>query len=332
MSDAKRILESIIDEYSIEKFGRFFREKSHQFAPRQETYSRYEDDNFTNGIKVGEINFSGIDSLLICVFEATRALSERAGKKAQYDKAKSILKSTENQKYSAGIFIFYDQTGNFRFSLVYPESIGTRRQWNNFRRFTYFVGREFTNKTFLQQIGDKEFTKLDDVKAAFSITAVTDLFYDEFFKIYDRIVQETKKVNNITNEEKARDFVLLFTIRTIFLGFIQKKKWLGDNEKFIQIFYQEYKDKLVGKNEFYSRWLSPLFFEALNSPQGRKVAKKGSPVEVHRSAPASWPDSRLSRRWLLLLRTESGQQQGVCCPCATRVMVTRLPTGCQQLR
>lgn len=272
MSDAKRILESIIDEYSVEKFGRFFREKSNQFAPRQETYSRYEDNNFTNGIKIGEINFFEIDSLLICVFEVTKALSERAGKKAQYDKAKSILKSTENQKYSAGIFIFYDQTGNFRFSLVYPESIGTRRQWNNFRRFTYFVSPEFTNKTFLKQIGVKEFLRLDDIKAAFSITAVTNLFYDEFFKIYDRIVQETKKINNITHEEKARDFVLLFAIRTIFLGFIQKKKWLGDDEKFIQTFYQEYKDKLAGKNEFYRRWLSPLFFEALNSPQGRKVA------------------------------------------------------------
>lgn len=272
MSDSKRILESIIDEYSVEKFGRFFREKSHHFAPRQETYSRYNDDNFTNGNKIGEINFSEIDNLLICAFEVTKALSERSGKKSQYDIAKSILKSTENQKYSAGIFIFYDQTGNFRFSLVYPESIGTRRQWNNFRRFTYFVSPEFTNKTFLKQIGVKEFSRLDDIKAAFSITAVTDLFYDEFFKIYDRIVQETNKINNITHEEKARDFVLLFAIRTIFLGFIQKKKWLGDDEKFIQTFYQEYKDKLAGKNKFYRRWLSPLFFEALNSPQGRKVA------------------------------------------------------------
>ncbi len=158
--------------------------------------------------------------------------------------------------------------------MVYPEAFGTRRQWNNFRRFTYFVSKEFTNKTFLKQIGDKDFRKFDDIKAAFSITAVTDLFYDEFFKIYDKIVKETKKINHIANEEEARDFALLFAIRTIFLGFIQKKQWLGNDERFIQHFYKEYKDQFFGKNKFYSRWLTPLFFEALNSPLGRKVAYK----------------------------------------------------------
>ncbi|OQA83417.1 MAG: Modification methylase PaeR7I [Microgenomates group bacterium ADurb.Bin238] len=272
MNDAREILESIIDEFSVEKFTRLFREKSHKFTPREENYSHYNDHNFIGGIKIGEINFSDVDSLLICSFEVTKALSERAGKKAQYEKAKSILKTNANQRFSAGIFIFYDNSGNFRFSLVYPESIGVKRQWNNFRRFTYFVSREFTNKTFLKQLGGKEFTNLEDVKDAFSITAVTDLFYDEFFKIYDKLVSETKVINNIDTEEKARDFVLLFVIRTIFLGFIQKKRWIGDDEKFIQSFYLEYKNKFYGNNEFYKRWLSPLFFEALNSPPGREVA------------------------------------------------------------
>ncbi len=269
MSDARSLLESIIEEYSVEKFTRFFREKSQKFTPRQESYSRYDDDNFTKGFKIGEVNFSEIDNLTICAFEVTKALSEKSGKKSQYELGKKILKEAQA---GAGIFIFYDQNGNFRFSLIYPESIGTRRQWNNFRRFTYFISHEFTNKTFLKQIGDKEFTKLDDIKAAFSVTAVTDIFYKEFFDLYKKIVEATKNLNKIEDDDQARDFVLLFAIRTIFLGFIQKKKWLGDDEKFIQTFYQEYKDKFANKNEFYSRWLSPLFFEALNSPQGRKVA------------------------------------------------------------
>src|SRR3989344_5049685 len=242
MSDAKQILESIIYDFSVDKFIRFFRAKSQKFTPRSENYSHFNDDNFIKGQKIGEINFTGIDSLLICFFEVTKPLSERAGKKAQYEKAKSILKSAVNQKFSAGIFIYYDPSGNFRFSFVYPESVGVRRQWNNFRRFTYFISREFTNKTFLKQIGDKEFTKFEEVRSAFSITAVTDLFYDEFFKIYDNIVKETKSINDIDKENTARDFVLLFVIRTIFLGFIQKKKWLGHDQKFIQNFYQEYKD------------------------------------------------------------------------------------------
>lgn len=272
MNDARQILESIINEFSVDKFTHFFRTKSQKFTPREESYSHFNDDNFTKGQKVGEINFTDVDSLLVCAFEVTKPLSERAGKKAQYEKARSILKSTINQRFSAGIFIFYDFTGNFRFSLVYPESIGTKRQWNNFRRFTYFVSQEFTNKTFLKQVGIKEFTKLEDIKSAFSITAVTDIFYDEFFKIYDNVVKKTKEFNQIKNDEKARDFVLLFAIRLVFLGFIQKKKWIGDDEKFIQEFFNEYRIKFLGKDDFYIRWLTPLFFEALNSPLGRKVA------------------------------------------------------------
>ncbi|KKP46237.1 MAG: hypothetical protein UR39_C0013G0007 [Candidatus Woesebacteria bacterium GW2011_GWA1_33_30] len=272
MSEAKQILETLINDFSIDKFGRFFREKSRQFKSLEENYTRYNDDNFKSGLKIGEINFDDEDSLTICAFEVKKELSERAGKKAQYQKAKDILKSSENQKYSAGIFIFYDSIGNFRFSLVYPEAIGTRRQWNNFRRFTYFVNKEFTNKTFIKQIGDKEFLKLDDIKYAFSITAVTDIFYDEFFTIYDSVVKKTKEFNQIKDDEKVRDFVLLFTIRLVFLGFIQKKKWIGESEKFIQEFFSEYRIKFFGDDNFYLRWLTPLFFEALNFPQGRKVA------------------------------------------------------------
>ncbi len=272
MNEAQQILEGLINAFSTDQLSRFFRAKSRQFVKQNESYHQYNDDYFKAGIKLGEIKFSETESLLICSFGVKGELSERAGKRAQYEKAKSILKSSENQIHSAGIFIFSDQGGNFRFSLVYPESTGTKRQWNNFRRFTYFVSQEFTNKTFLKQIGGSDFDHLDNIKAAFSITAVTDLFYNEFFKIYDKTVKETQKINGIGNAEVARDFILLFSIRTIFIGFIQKKRWLGDDEKFIQHFWSEYQQQSFGKNRFYARWLTPLFFEALNSPQGRKVS------------------------------------------------------------
>ncbi len=263
MSEARQILDTIIDDFSAEKFSRFFREKSRQFVPHESSFFRYNDANFTNGLKIGEINFSDGDSLIVCAFETTKELSERAGKRAQYQKAKDILKSTENQKFSAGIFIFYNSNGNFRFSLVYPESIGTHRQWSNFRRFTYFVSKEFTNKTFLERIGITDFSSLVTVKEAFAVGPVTEIFYKDFFDVYDKLVTATIKQNGIT-EEKARDFVLLFVIRTIFLGFIQKRRWLGDDLKFIQNFFLAYQ-KTKTENKFYKNWLSLLFFEALNN-------------------------------------------------------------------
>ncbi len=269
MSEEKKILEVIIGDFSMEKFGRFFRGKSNKFVLKNESFSHFNDQSFKDGILLGEINFSVTEKILVVGFSCQHPLSERLGKKAQYEKAKKILKL---QQSDGGIFIFSDQRGDFRFSLVYPEAIGKRRLWSNFRRFTYFVSREFTNKTFLKQIGEKDFSKFNDIKAAFSVSAVTDLFYKEFFEIYDKVVASVRNKNNSISEESARDFVLLFSIRTVFLGFIQKKKWLGGDEKFIQNFFQEYKNGFIGKNEFYAGWLAPLFFEALNSPQGRKVA------------------------------------------------------------
>ena len=48
MSEARQILETIIDDFSIDKFSRFFRKKSRQFAERTENYSHYNDEWFTS--------------------------------------------------------------------------------------------------------------------------------------------------------------------------------------------------------------------------------------------------------------------------------------------
>jgi hypothetical protein len=259
-NESRPILENIITDFAPENFVLFFRRKSQQFTQRQENLACYNDEYFQAVQKLGEIKFPDGDELLVCTLSAQKPLSERSGKKAQYEKAKKILK--EKQVYAAGIFIFYDTNGNFRFSLVYPEYTGDKRQWSNFRRFTYFVSAEFTNKTFLKRIGESDFSTLAKIKEAFAVGPVTDLFYKDFFVEYDKLVQAVKTTNKIA-EDKARDFVLLFAIRTIFLGFIQKRKWLGDNEKFIQSFLDAYQ-KTETADKFYEDWLSILFFEALN--------------------------------------------------------------------
>jgi len=130
----------------------------------------------------------------------------------------------------------------------------------------------------LQRIAsrDDDFTTLNIVKEAFAIAPVTDLFYKEFFVEYDKLVQAAKIINKI-DEEKARDFVLLFAIRTIFLGFIQKRRWLDNNEKFIQSFFQSYQ-KTKFTDKFYEDWLTILFFEALNK---KFTPRKHLPKEIN---------------------------------------------------
>jgi len=152
-NENREILKDIIENFSTEKFVHFFRTKNRFFKPLNEILISDNKENFSDGKKLGEIKFQDND-LIICAFSVLKELTERTEKKKQYELGKRILKETNTD---AGIFIFYDRNGNFRFSLIYTEYFGTRRRFSFFKRFTYFVSQHLTNKTFLEQIGEGDF-------------------------------------------------------------------------------------------------------------------------------------------------------------------------------
>lgn len=272
---SKEILRDIIDSFAPDKFSRFFRDKNRSFSPRQEDVRHYDDDNFKNGLKLGEIQFTKTEKLVVCAFQVKQSLSERSGKKAQYEKGKKILKDTQSD---AGIFIFYDQTGNFRFSLIYPETIGNKRQWSSFRRFTYFVSREFTNKTFIQRIGDNEFSSIEKIKDAFSVEKVTKEFYLEYRKLFESLVKELSKNHTFINEAAKNDintenFAKKLLGQIVFIYFIQKKGWVGvpagqnwgvGDKNFL---INQFKEAIAKKSNFFNDYLESLFYGTLNNPR-----------------------------------------------------------------
>ena len=284
---SKEILQDIIAEFSSDKFIQFFREKNRNFSPLREDFTYYNDENFNDGLKIGEIDFSDGQKMIVCAFRAEQHLSERSGKKAQYEKGKKILKDSQAD---AGIFIFYDEPGNFRFSLIYANYLGKRRDWNNFRRFTYFVGKELTNKTFLMQIGETDFSTLEKIKEAFSVDPVTKQFYNEiqgwYFWTMDKIsFPDDYKYNADQAKDKevrnATNLIRLIT-RIIFIWFLIEKKLIP-----IDLFSKE---KLKGivldfmENEkasnFYNAILQNLFFGTLNQKMNeRKFIKENSFLE-----------------------------------------------------
>ncbi|MEO5357391.1 MAG: Eco57I restriction-modification methylase domain-containing protein [Nitrospirae bacterium YQR-1] len=271
MSEARQILEMVIDNFSVEKFNRFFREKSRQFKPMGDKYSYYDDDHFKDGLKLGEINFSDGDSLIIYAFEVKKELSERSGKKAQYEIAKDILKSIENQKFSAGIFIFYNSSGNFRFSLVYPESTGTSRQWSNFRRFTYFVGNELTNKTFKQQIVDGDFSSLAKIKDAFSVEKVTKEFYKSIADWYFWAVECCRFPKDAEAEENGRNIAVIRLItRMIFIWFMRERS-LVPKDLFEETSINTIlKNTALDESTYYTAILQNLFFATLSTKKDER--------------------------------------------------------------
>lgn len=270
---SKEILNDIINNFEPSKFVKFFREKSRKFKPLGHSLSNYNNEDFTAGTILGVISLEDSTEFIICNFKVIKPLSERSGKKAQYILGKKILKETA--RYVGGIFIFYDDKGDFRFSLIYdiPLTNG-KRDWSNFRRFTYLVADSKPNKTFRLQFEKAEFSEFEKILKAFSIDAVTDEFYNSFKPNFDQL---SENVIGTKDTQLKQDFVLLFIIRIIFLGFVQKKLWLNKDEEFIYNYWKEYKSKYYGKDLFYTDWLKPLFFESLNYAPGRKVFNRSTP-------------------------------------------------------
>ena len=164
--------------------------------------------------------------MTVFTLRANQPLSERSGKKAQYEKGKKILKE---RQYDAGIFIFYDDKGNFRFSLIYANYLGKRRDWSVFRRFTYFVSKEFTNKTFLQRIGDGDFSSLEKIKDAFSVEKVTKEFYQDIANWYFWAVQSVSFPKDAEGENSRNIAVIRLITRMIFIWFMREQGLVPKN-------------------------------------------------------------------------------------------------------
>ncbi len=258
-----QILKDIIEDFQVEKVVRFLRTKNNKFRfPNEPFY--FEENAFQEGRKIAEANLED-GNLIVCSFLVNQNLSERSGKKAQYELGKKILKGTQSD---AGIFIFYDNNGNFRFSLIYTNYLGRRRDWSNYRRFTYFVSKQLTNKTFLQRIGKGDFSTLEKIKEAFSVEKVTKEFYREIANWYFWAVKECKFPPAAEQEENGRNISIIRLItRMIFIWFMKIRQLIPDDlfkeDKIKDIL----NDLSANKSTYYKAILQNLFFATLNTRQ-----------------------------------------------------------------
>ena len=263
---SRQILQEIINDFKVEDFTRFFRSKSDKFQPSNQPLP-YENDNFGDGKMLGKITFED-GNLIVCSFQVKQPLSERSGKKAQYELGKRILKETQTD---AGIFIFYDQSGNFRFSLIYANYLGRRRDWSTFRRFTYFVSKELTNKTFLQRIGDGDFSSLAKIKEAFSVEKVTKEFYEDIANWYFWAVEHCRFPKDDETEETVRNIAVIRLItRMIFIWFMRERGLVPKElfeEKNVQAVL---KDTDPNSATYYQAILQNLFFATLSTKKDER--------------------------------------------------------------
>ena len=219
---------------------------------------------------------------------------------------------------NAGAFMFCYRKNEsvLRFSYVseawtFADDGSYQKESTDAKRFTYLLGEGHRSRTAIQQfekLRDSSLT-LKDLTKAFSVDAVSDMFFDGYKKQYEDIIQyitgkRMVKVANkweeqikndpceeimqefahFPNPEKAvRDYVKKLMGRLVFLQFLQKKGWPGvpagaewgaGDAEFIQNLFAECEDK----DHFVDNVLEVLFNDLNTEREGNL-----SPLTSHHS-------------------------------------------------
>lgn len=299
------MLDTLIRNFSVENLNTFLRNRINNYTTEKEeldylfTDELY--DKYESVIKLGAAKI-GNDDFIVIASKTNEALTEKTGKKNQYEIAKKVLKE---EVADASLFVFYDDEGHFRFSFVKAEYIGKKREFTEFKRYTYFVSPTLTNKTFIHQIGNCDFSSLDKIIEAFSVEPLNKQFYQEinkaFYSLIGGSIGKGKKKQTLdavlqlpnTNDKiVVKEFAVRLIGRTIFCWFLKNKK----SENGIPLVPENWlSSSAVKANEnYYHSRLEKLFFLSLNKkredrgkfnlPQGHETVPflNGGLFEPHR--------------------------------------------------
>ena len=200
---------------------------------------------------------------------------------------RDMLLTTWRSNGNAGAFMFCYRKNEsvLRFSYVseawtFADDGSYQKESTDAKRFTYLLGEGHRSRTAIQQfekLRDSSLT-LKDLTKAFSVDAVSDMFFKGYKQQYEDIIffvtgKRMVKVANkweerqegepneyvmqqfakFDNQEKAiRDYVKKLMGRLVFLQFLQKKGWLGvpageswgtGDREFIQNLFAQTADK-----------------------------------------------------------------------------------------
>lgn len=272
--DNRTLLENLTKSFSREGIVGFFRVASGKFKPKAENYNHHiQNGELVRDLqKLGELTFEDGRRMIVLAGALDGELTSQSGKLRQYEVAKKVLKA---EYWDAGIFVFHDDKGHFRFSLITAQfTKDAKREFSSFRRYTYFVSPEQPARTFVEYIGkDKVFDSIENITNAFSVEPVTKAFFTKFREIFEE-AEATIKLK--WSEEKKRIYTQRFFNRVLFITFLERKGWLTFNGRkdYLKALFADYYENTRDKNaNFHRSRLNTLFFMGLNHPSGDKRQK-----------------------------------------------------------
>ena len=89
-----------------------------------------------------------------------------------------------------------------------------------------------------------------------------------FYQALEQTVDALARSTALADARAARELALLYTTRTLFLGFLQAKNWLDGDPAFLAHHYDRC---MAAGGRYHDRVLRPLFFGTLNTPRAHRA-------------------------------------------------------------
>lgn len=192
------------------------------------------------------------------------------------------------ERFPDCLLVFSDPEQRY-WHFVNPRLVTAREQQTEGRRQRYVLRRisvspEDKLRTAIERFSQISLADLDPYTLsapeihhrhdrAFDVEQVTEVFF-QGFKEHFKELQDTL-CRQTGDFQWAHDYALRLLSRIMFVYFIQRKRWLGDEPDFMVHYWQTYLDNRGRKRaRFFDEWLHPLFFEAFASPAESSLVTK----------------------------------------------------------
>ena len=184
-----------------------------------------------------------------------------------------ISKLLEDHPYTLFVFSNQEQTDWHFVNVKYDETEDPKKR-RLFRRITISPHEKLRTASEriamldLASIGPdlEELSPLaiqDGHDKAFNVEAVTKQFFEDYKSVFHDLQDDL--AGQTADHRWAHDYALQFLNRCMFLYFIQRKRWLGEDTEFLRSFWESYQATDEPADSFVDRWLNVLFFEAFNN-------------------------------------------------------------------
>jgi len=178
-----------------------------------------------------------------------------------------INKLLVNYPYTLFIFSNAEQSIWHLVNVKYGEDPKKRKL---FRRITIGPGEKYRTAserismldTETEELSADAFTIQARHDEAFDVEKVTEKFFEEYKALFDEIKKYL--MDKSSDKHWSHDYTLQFLNRIMFIYFIQRKGWMGNDPDFLFEFWKSYKKSNQPENSFYEKWLSILLFQTFN--------------------------------------------------------------------